>query len=219
MPTFDQTIIDLINANNRANRLYPLVLGGVPGYSGGGGSPPGGYVGLLPQGRVAGDYSEAEVEILPESGATLVDNLNKIRYRIKANETEIDDLWTAISGTIISGSYLSVSVSGVPFVFPVTGMDFFGDFILSEEETGVIRIDLPEKESLYSEEIENVTVQPFTTTYKFVAGSLEVFVNGLKEIQATISGGEDRHSFRVNQSLFEGDSVVAMYRFLASEQE
>lgn len=65
----------------------PLNLGGVSGSGGGSGGPPGGFVGYLPQTRVAFDTSELEVDTIPASGASLLDNLNRIRYRLSVLES------------------------------------------------------------------------------------------------------------------------------------
>lgn len=59
-----------------------LVLGGATGSGGGSGGPPGGFIGWLPQTRVAYDLSELATDYTPPSGASLVDNLNHIRYSI-----------------------------------------------------------------------------------------------------------------------------------------
>jgi hypothetical protein len=60
----------------------PLNLGGVSGPGGGSGGPPGGIIGYLPQTRVAYDSTEAATLATPVSGASLLDNLNHIRYRL-----------------------------------------------------------------------------------------------------------------------------------------
>src|SRR3989304_5413016 len=60
----------------------PLNLGGVSGPGGGSGGPPGGLIGYLPQTRVAYDSTEAATLATPVSGASLLDNLNHIRYRL-----------------------------------------------------------------------------------------------------------------------------------------
>lgn len=92
MALFEQVIMDKINAAQRASKLAPLVLGGVGGEEGGIGGPPGGFIGVLPQRRVAYDTTEAESFLTP-SGASLIDNLNHIRYRLHQVEM----------GTVISG--------------------------------------------------------------------------------------------------------------------
>ena len=93
----------------------PMVLGGVSGATGGSGGPPGGYIGVLPQYRVAFDSTEAEVWTLPGSGLSLIDNLNRIRYRIASAETTLSGV--TVSGTDLhignngAGDYISISLT------------------------------------------------------------------------------------------------------------
>lgn len=71
----------------------PLNLGGVSSTGGGAGGPPGGFLGYLPQSRVAYDQSELAASGTSVSGS-LLDNLNHIRYRLNQIETEL-------SGTLV----------------------------------------------------------------------------------------------------------------------
>lgn len=88
----DYIIVDLLESTARNIKAHPLNLGGIGGGGGGIGSPPGGYIGWLPQTRIA--YDEDELATLstlpsglnPPSGWSLVDNLNHIRYRLNALE-------------------------------------------------------------------------------------------------------------------------------------
>ena len=73
--------IDLFNRFNYIDRIIrtqPYILGGSSGSDGGGGTPPGGFIGQLPQRQVAGDTTES---FLFTSGSigTIIDNLNNIR--------------------------------------------------------------------------------------------------------------------------------------------
>lgn len=104
----------------------PLFLGGVSASGGGAGSPPGGYIGYLPQTRVAFDETEAETDFIPISGSSLLDNLNRIRFRIKNLEENgiTGDFVPTSGGTmygnldmdaniVLSGSIISPTGSGV----------------------------------------------------------------------------------------------------------
>lgn len=67
-------------------RTQPMFLGGTASWSGGIGGPPGGFIGYLPQTRVAYDFGELATSGTPVSGMSLWDNLNHIRYRIQVLE-------------------------------------------------------------------------------------------------------------------------------------
>jgi len=83
---FESQILQYVENAIRYALLRPMYLGGVAASGGGAGSPPGGFIGYLPQTRVAYDYSELETLYTPASGMSLVDNLNHIRARIAAVE-------------------------------------------------------------------------------------------------------------------------------------
>lgn len=93
MENFSYTVLDLLDQAARNIKTTPLNLGGVGGAGGGVGGPPGGFIGQLPQYRVAYDVSEiASSGTLPSgltgiSGWSLVDNLNHIRYRLDVLES------------------------------------------------------------------------------------------------------------------------------------
>ena len=135
---FETIIISSIDAVERQAKLRPLNLGGVSGYSGGIGSPPGGFRGRLPQSRVAFDLSEEESDVIPSGGASLVTNLNRIRARIATLEsatpsgggggvTYIDQ----IGGTSDTYSNLIGDVDGVNTDFQVSSGSYTsGNLIL-----------------------------------------------------------------------------------------
>lgn len=79
---FEQIFFNYFEQFKRLQEATPLVLGGVSGAGGGTGGRPGGFVGYLPQTNVAYDMTEAESLYVPDSGASLLDNLNHIRYRL-----------------------------------------------------------------------------------------------------------------------------------------
>lgn len=93
----EYTVLDIVESAVRNSRVTPLNLGGVAGVGGGVGGPPGGFIGWLPQTRVAYDYSEIASSGIPASGMSILDNLNHIRYRLNIIEsgsatfTVIDD--------------------------------------------------------------------------------------------------------------------------------
>lgn len=79
---YELQLIDMVNSVERAMLAKPLTLGGLSSSGGGYGGPPGGFVGWLPQSRVAYDYTEATTLDTPGSGLSLLDNLNHIRALI-----------------------------------------------------------------------------------------------------------------------------------------
>jgi hypothetical protein len=130
---FDWTILDAINNAFRAVKAAPLVLGGVLGSGGGGGGPVGGFVGHLPQTRVAYDLSELASSGTPASGMSLLDNLNHIRYRLGVVES------TSGGG----GSPLSVEDEGVLVSSGVTVLNFEGDSVTATETSaGIVTISI-----------------------------------------------------------------------------
>lgn len=78
----EYTILDMIESASRYIKTNPLNLGGISGTNGGLGGPPGGFIGQLPQTRVAYDTDEVASSGIPASGVSLLDNLNHIRYRL-----------------------------------------------------------------------------------------------------------------------------------------
>lgn len=82
----EQFIEDKIRSAFNQIKVTPLNLGGISWSGGGIGQPPGGYLGVLPQTKVAFDFTEDETMDIPASGASLLDNLNRIRYRLKQLE-------------------------------------------------------------------------------------------------------------------------------------
>lgn len=81
---YHTTLLDTIRDINLQNKWFaaPINLGGVTGEDGGSGIPIGGLIGQLIQSKVAYDTTEASTLFTPVSGASLVDNLNHIRYWI-----------------------------------------------------------------------------------------------------------------------------------------
>ena len=74
-------ILDLIRYTTDMKMLSgtKLYLGGTTSSGGGSGGPPGGFIGQLPQTRVTFDLSESSSALVPDSGMSLVHNLNRIR--------------------------------------------------------------------------------------------------------------------------------------------
>jgi len=90
----------------------PLNLGGVSASGGGAGGPPGGFIGYLPQTKVAYDFTESDITFTT-SGESLLDNLNNIRYRIT---------------TLESGRGVVIESEGIVIASGITIIDFDSSF-------------------------------------------------------------------------------------------
>jgi len=96
MSQYDYNFFEYFANLERKLKVAPLNLGGIIGSGGGGGAPPGGFIGMLPQTRVTYDLSEnalsgfISANPYDASGvlisASLLDNLNHIRYRLEVLE-------------------------------------------------------------------------------------------------------------------------------------
>lgn len=122
MNQYEQYLFELFGRVTRYINTRPLNLGGYTSLAGGEGGPPGGFTGYLPQGRVAYDTTEAETMAVPASGSSIVDNLNRIRYRIAQLETSIsgvigdisiDSIWQELGDLAVGLGLSSATVLSV----------------------------------------------------------------------------------------------------------
>ncbi len=123
---FETILLDKINAAQRALKSAPLMLGGSAGEGGGVGGPPGGFVGYLPQTRVAYDITEDATLDVTISGS-LLDNLNHIRYRLGQVEVGvgISGVYQSFLGLLDTpdsysgseGMFVAVNTSGDGLIF------------------------------------------------------------------------------------------------------
>ena len=128
--TLEHVVLDMIDSAFRTVKTVPLNLGGFGGAGGGVGQPPGGYIGQLPQIRVAYDSTEAETLFTPASGMSLVDNLNHIRYRI-------NDLEENGASPLIVDDW-----DGSPTVTNVTEITFSGGATVTQLGTGHVLVQI-----------------------------------------------------------------------------
>lgn len=108
-----------------------VVLGGVAGPDGGSGSPPAGFLGKLIQRYVAYDTTEAAQVT---GSATLLDNLNHIRYRLQVLEsgggaarafldlTDVPDSYSGQAGKVVLVAEDETSLEFADYT-PPTGND------------------------------------------------------------------------------------------------
>ena len=108
--TYERQFFTYFENLKRRIDAKPLILGGVSTSGGGIGGPAGGIIGLLPQAKVTYDKLEAATAYTPESGMSLLDNLNHIRYQIAtisgggggAITVQEDDVEIVIAATIVN---------------------------------------------------------------------------------------------------------------------
>jgi len=129
MSRYDQQLFEYFNALDRKITYQPLILGAIGGSGGGIGGRPGGYIGQLSQIRVTYDLSEDATLFTPASGASLLDNLNHIRYRIETLESGF------------SASSLNVYDEDTLVKSGVTILNFLGDNI-NVTDGGTNQVDI-----------------------------------------------------------------------------
>lgn len=167
---YERTFFDYFNYFNRFQDAKPIILGGLPGASGGSGGHPGGFAGYLPQGRVAYDTTEASLSgfVSPtpynSSGilidASLIDNLNHIRYRLGI-----------VEGIGFSAGTLRLEKSQVLVASGVTILNFEG--VAGVTSTGPGEVTVTASGSLTDEKIK-ISSNDTTTNYlqsKLAAGT------------------------------------------------
>lgn len=127
MRKLDYTILELMESTAKNIKAQPVNLGGVSGSAGGAGGPPGGFIGWLPQTRVAYDIDEIASSGITSSG-TLLDNLNHIRYRLQILEAgtlivdELDGIPTAsgVNHITFSGGATVTDLGGGHVIIGIT---------------------------------------------------------------------------------------------------
>jgi len=204
---FEQVFYTSLDNVVRYLKAQPLNLGGYTTSSGSGGGPPGGFIGYLPQTRVAYDEAELSSEDIPVSGASILDNLNHIRYRI-------DDIEATANGIIVENNDVIVS-SGV------TILDFSTQFTITDVGDRQVTIGLTTssgttQSGVFNEELGiQVPGTSFTTLNEFIPGTLQVYYNGVRQ-------GPDKYTetgttaFTVLFDTYEGDNLFVDYEVTAS---
>lgn len=186
---YDVIILDYFNRLERKFAVRPLNLGGVSSSGGGAGGPPGGFIGKLPQTRVTYDSDELASSGLPTvsgvptiTGATLLDNLNHIRYRIQTLETA-------------GGGSLIVKDNDVVVASGVTVLNFEGGITTTVIPSGVtITVTGSGGGDTYKSKVSSDDTTEDYLESKIVAGSnvtittLNPGANETLQINATASG-------------------------------
>ena len=189
MSRYENQFFDYFTKVERLSITRPLQLGGWS-YSGGGdGGPPGGYLGMLPQGRVAYDYTEAKsLGFVNLSGYTLVDNLNHIRYNVK-------ELQDDVAAIVVSGNMgVTIEHNGTVIANNVLVVDTTGYLSATYNGSGHVTLDVSVSglgTTLVASGIYNETpggsVTSWTTAYAIRNGSLQVYWNGMRQLSSDIT--------------------------------
>ena len=185
-------------------RAQPINLAGITAPSGGQGGGAG-YIGYLPQTRIAYDQTEAATQETAPSGS-LLDNLNHIRYQI-----------TTLSGIAAGG--VIIEDDGVVVASGVTVLDFVNDFEITETSPSQVTIALVAASGIVSlsgvhnEDLSGQISGPtthFDTGNIFYPGYLRVYYNGLRQDNGIITDG-DFGGFTTDFTVVDGDAVVVDY--------
>lgn len=191
-------------------KASPLNLGGISWSGGGAGQPPGGFFGVLPQTRVAFDLTEDETNYVPASGASLLDNLNRIRYRIRQLElgggggssTFVNLIDTPNTYAGSAGKFVRVKDTEDGLEFATISSGVGGGHIIKDETTEYPQrtylefrnaevtddsvndstvVTIPSGHNhVYNEEFTGDGETTFTTAYDYQPGTLAVYLNGLR---------------------------------------
>jgi hypothetical protein len=212
MSRFEHKFFEYLSTLNRQQLARPTFLGGTTGSGGGVGGPPGGFIGMLPQGRIAFDLSEAEIWDIPSSGESLLDNLNRIRYRVK----QIEDL--QLGG-------ITLKKDDVVFQSGVTVLDFGGPVTFADEGNGEVKIVVVVSgetgvETQVSKFNKDLTTQVpsvdghYDMGVEYLTGTLMAYVNGVRQDPSSIDEDVDKRGFTITFPLEEGDTLVVDYAVL-----
>lgn len=198
---FELQLFEYLNNLKTRINVQPLVLGGFAASGGGNGGPPGGFVGQLPQRYVTYDKSELSKSGIAASGSSIIDNLNHIRYRL-----------TSLENNGIPGAF-EVYQDGILVASGITILDFYGQInTISETSSGIASI--PVHSHIVGEDLTSQVdgvVSGFTTQNVFVASSLGVYYNGLREYENNIFPYSGLKGFNLNYVPSGTDKVVVDY--------
>lgn len=210
---FETTLYELFNNTVRYMKAQPLNLGGYAAYSGGDGGPPGGFQGYIPQTRVAYDYSEEATLSTPVSGASLLDNLNHIRYRVNT-------LWAS------GNAGIDVAQDGIVIASGIHVVNFVDNFEVELDGTSAVVSLLTTgtpSDASYSGVIgESLTSQitgiadHFTVANVFHDDSLAVYLNGVRQSSSTFIIDGTQNGFTTSFVPVSGDTLTVDYEVVGS---
>jgi hypothetical protein len=215
MSKYDTTLFNYFQNLKNQLKVSPLNLGGTATSSGG---PPGGFTGYLPQNKVGYDVIEAQASGFSDPNAynssgvlviaSLVDNLNHIRYRIAAVEGLV-----AASGTLSIYDDDELVLSGVTvlnFTDDITAVETGpGEVTISVVATGISATDEKVKISsndTTSDYIENKIIAVNLTSYVTPEGGDESFV--IRDDEKSKVSSNDSASDYLQNKLTAGTNVT-----------
>lgn len=143
--SFEDIFFQYLDEAKRSSRYTTLNLGGASGPSGGTGGGVG-FVGRLPQSRIAYDSTEAETNDTPASGTSLVDNLNHIRARLANLEA---------SGVGGAGASITVKENGATIATGINTLNFIGATVAQVGTQANITISGTGGSTLTQEQVED----------------------------------------------------------------
>lgn len=225
-------------------RTQPLILGGVSVSGGGSGSPPGGFIGMLPQSRVTFDYLEdTTTDEIPPSGASLLDNLNRIRYDIAnisggggssnfLGLTDVDE--NNYTGHVGYSVVVNTEEDGLEFTLVSGGGgndtnaihdNIAGEINAINEKVTVVDGDvliIEDSETSYAKKKVLMSNLPTAS-----GGGSSTFL-GLTDSPSSYSGqalklprvnsGESALEFTTASGIFSAESITNVYAYLGTEQ-
>lgn len=184
----EHSIIEYIESAVRNSLVRPLLLGGTAASGGGTGTPPGGFIGYLPQTRVAYDLSEVASSGTPGSGYSLLDNLNHIRYRV----------------TVLEDETLIVQENDVIIASGINILNFEGNASVVDEGSGKVTVVISGVASSggSGHVIEDLDEEFIQRSKLQFLGGVTVLDDAINDrTVVTISGGSGSSAYYINRIL------------------
>lgn len=201
---YEATIINLMDDATRRITTRALILGGIQGSGGGIGGPPGGFVGYLPQTRIAYDLSELASSGTATSGS-LLDNLNHIRYRIEQLETvsgvtvvnflDLTDSPDSYVGQAGKSVVVNATEDGLEFT-TISGGTTISGYNLYED---------------LDSQVNGITDHFDLAGVVATSGFIQVFYNGIAQDDDVVTVDVDGTGFTLDFVPANGDNLAAEY--------
>ena len=198
--------------------MQPLNLGGYH-YSGGGlGGPPGGFIGFLPQTRVAYDVTEAAASGIADpisySGASLLDNLNHIRYRLGIVESGFGGVTVLEDNVVVSPGITVLNFENADI-----------EYVAPDRVNITITTELNDKfmpSGIYGDNLSN-QIGPSGGSHFYINyppvfdDSLRVYYNGVRQGPYYYTLDPNDNGFTTNFTVISGDTLFVDYDVLVND--